>query len=381
MARGGTAGRRRARNRSRRSAPRARGRDRRLGSSTGRGGGQASGATWERVQLVAAGDLSVTFGNYRRGHLLARDDVGVSWSSTSGSLHRLHVARPLHRPVRPESPAPFGPTCTRAIGGASSSWAAGPGSAGARDGARCVRGRRTMHLVAPEASVAVFGAAEPDPADLRAAAPRARGHRAHRKADAVIVGPGLGPLEPGRDRGRGRASCPARRWSSTPRLSAFAGATDRLRDALADRVAVSRRICSAASLPTGYRCGDRSLERSPRSRAVGPRCSSGCTDRRRVETGPDHHRGGNPGLATGGSGDTLSGSSRFLAQASTRNTRRSAHRCWAARTSPPFVWRAMRPSDVVAAVPDLWRGWELASRAGIAARPPVLHQLDRPRYA
>ena len=43
--------------------------------------------------------------------------------------------------------------------------------------------------------------------------------------------------------------------------------------------------------------------------------------------------------------------------------------------------RAMRPMDVVDAVPDLWRGWDLASRAGIAARPPILHQLERPRHA
>jgi NAD(P)H-hydrate repair Nnr-like enzyme with NAD(P)H-hydrate dehydratase domain len=93
---------------------------------------------------------------------------------------------------------------------------------------------------------------------------------------------------------------------------------------------------------------------------------------------------GNPGLATGGSGDVLSGivgtalaqglapeiAAAFGAQVLGRAADLAARRS-AART--------LRPMDVVAALADLWREWEVLRLAPPVARPPVLFELDRPQ--
>jgi NAD(P)H-hydrate epimerase len=93
---------------------------------------------------------------------------------------------------------------------------------------------------------------------------------------------------------------------------------------------------------------------------------------------------GNPGLATGGSGDVLSGligaflaaglepmhAAALGAQALGRAADLAARRTSA---------RAMRPMDVVAALPDLWRAWDLRAGARPAPRAPVLAELERPK--
>jgi NAD(P)H-hydrate epimerase len=93
---------------------------------------------------------------------------------------------------------------------------------------------------------------------------------------------------------------------------------------------------------------------------------------------------GNPGLATGGSGDVLSGlvgaslaqklqpgtAAALGAQALGRAADLAARRT-AART--------LRPMDVVAALPDLWREWDLLRVAPPPPRPPVLFELPRPQ--
>jgi ADP-dependent NAD(P)H-hydrate dehydratase / NAD(P)H-hydrate epimerase len=93
---------------------------------------------------------------------------------------------------------------------------------------------------------------------------------------------------------------------------------------------------------------------------------------------------GNPGLATGGSGDVLSGlvgaslaqklqpetAAALGAQALGRAADLAARRT-AART--------LRPMDVVAALPDLWREWELLRVAPPPPRPPVLFELPPPQ--
>jgi ADP-dependent NAD(P)H-hydrate dehydratase / NAD(P)H-hydrate epimerase len=93
---------------------------------------------------------------------------------------------------------------------------------------------------------------------------------------------------------------------------------------------------------------------------------------------------GNPGLATGGSGDVLSGligtclaqglepqiAAALGAQALGRSADLAARRVSA---------RSLRPMDVVAALPDLWREWELLDQAPSVARPPVLLELSRPQ--
>ena len=62
--------------------------------------------------------------------------------------------------------------------------------------------------------------------------------------------------------------------------------------------------------------------------------------------------------------------------------RHSARRPWAARPTsrrggvPPA---RLRPMDVVAALPDLWREWELLRLAPPLPRPPVLLELEAPQ--
>lgn len=93
---------------------------------------------------------------------------------------------------------------------------------------------------------------------------------------------------------------------------------------------------------------------------------------------------GNPGLATGGSGDVLAGliatalaqgldpgaAAGLGAQALGRASDIAARRVTA---------RSLRPMDVVNAIPDLWREWEIVRTALPALRPPVLYELHRPQ--
>jgi NAD(P)H-hydrate epimerase len=93
---------------------------------------------------------------------------------------------------------------------------------------------------------------------------------------------------------------------------------------------------------------------------------------------------GNPGLATGGSGDVLSGiigtmlvqlqhpaaAAALGAQALGRAADLAARRVTA---------RAMRPMDVIAALPDVWRAWETLRMVRGTSRPPILLELEAPQ--
>jgi len=175
-------------------------------------------------------------------------------------------------------------------------------------------------------------------------------------------------------------------------LSAFPGGTDRLRDALADRVAVLTPHLGefrglAPDLASDATIGPWSAALKAAERLGSTLLLKGVpTVIARPGRVPITIAAGNPGLATGGSGDTLSGLvAVFLAQGLDPEHAAALGAQVLGRAADIAALRhsarAMRPSDVVAAVPDLWRGWELASRAGVMARPPVLHQLDRPRHA
>jgi NAD(P)H-hydrate repair Nnr-like enzyme with NAD(P)H-hydrate dehydratase domain len=93
---------------------------------------------------------------------------------------------------------------------------------------------------------------------------------------------------------------------------------------------------------------------------------------------------GNPGLATGGSGDVLSGlvgtnlASRqepdIAAALGAQMLGRAADLAARRHTA-----RSLRPMDVVQALPDLWREWEALRSAPPAPRPPVMLELPRPQ--
>ncbi len=92
---------------------------------------------------------------------------------------------------------------------------------------------------------------------------------------------------------------------------------------------------------------------------------------------------GTPALATGGSGDVLSGLiGAFLARGveASQAAALGAHAlgCAAELASAVHSARAARPSDVVAALPAVWKRW---SSPSAPIDPPVLVELDLPLLA
>jgi NAD(P)H-hydrate epimerase len=94
---------------------------------------------------------------------------------------------------------------------------------------------------------------------------------------------------------------------------------------------------------------------------------------------------GNPGLATGGSGDLLAGFvGAFLARgtAPIAAAALGAHALGRAAELAARAWtaRSLRPADVLAALPDIWRAWGGGADTKPAG-PPVLGILEPPETA
>jgi NAD(P)H-hydrate epimerase len=92
---------------------------------------------------------------------------------------------------------------------------------------------------------------------------------------------------------------------------------------------------------------------------------------------------GNPALATGGSGDVLSGMiGAFLARSVDPLTAAAlgAHAMGRAadRAASEHSARATRPADVLSAVPGLWKRW---AEADAPLDPPILVTLPLPQLA
>jgi hydroxyethylthiazole kinase-like uncharacterized protein yjeF len=349
------------------------------------------------VHGATRADLTVTFGGVRRGHLLARDEVGDILVVDIG-----------HPPVEPDWPglvtdedaAEWLPRLraeshkgTRGrvlvIGGDA-------GMTGAvRMAARAAfaAGAGLVHAVAPPETVAALVQAEPDlqtlahPFDVE---PSSALRDLVGRADAVVIGPGLG-------RASGRRTwiaAVARKAKAlvldADALVAFQGAVDELRS-----------LAEACPLvltphPGEFRglfpdlASQRELDpwgaaaaAAERTRAVvllkGVPTVVAVSGRPALTVAA-----GNPGLATGGSGDVLSGiigtalaqelEPRIAATLGAQALGRAADIA-VRRVSA----RSLRPMDVVAAMGDLWREWELLRRSPPPPRPPVLFELARPQ--
>jgi len=341
--------------------------------------------------------LSITFGGFRRGHLLAREECG--------DLVVVDIGHPRPDPLWPRMVTDLDAAgWLRALAPSDHKGSRGRvvvvgGDAGMSGALRLAArasfaaGAGLVHAAAPEGTIAALTAAEPDlqtvilPFDR---APASSVLDLIGRADALVIGPGLGRAA---DRHAFIAALaePARRVVlDADGLNAFQGAPEAL-------AALARaRTLVLTPHPAEFR---RLFPREADGLELDP---WGGAQKAAQESGaivllkgvpsvicepaaaPLTIAAGNPGLATGGSGDILSGIlGTMLAQGLEPGI--------AAGTAAQILGRAadlaarrvtargMRPMDVIAAFPDLWRAWTGLLSVGNERRPPILLELDRPQ--
>lgn len=353
------------------------------------------------VHGQARADLSVTFGGLRRGHALAREQVGDVVVVDIGHLD----PDPAWPAVMTDAlAAAWLPAFTaRAhkgtrgrvviVGGA-------PGMSGAvrlAGRAAFAAGAGLVHAVAPQATIDALVQAEPDLQtlvhDFGAPAPTpAPGGGLERlvdRADAVVVGPGLG-------RAAGRAELVL--WLmerarasvvDADALVALVGRHDDIR-----RVSRGRRLILTphpGEFRTLFPEFAETMELDPWLAAASASQAVGAVVNLKgvpsVVATPDGAAytivTGNPGLATGGSGDVLSGLIAALVAQGLMPfpaTALGAHALGRAAdlgARRRGGTRGLRPMDVIASLPALWRSWGRRSRP--APAPPVVLELPRPQ--
>ena len=330
--------------------------------------------------------LTVTFGGPRRGHLLAREwcgklvvvDIGfppadAGWPvliTDAWAAERLpRLAPQMHKGDR-------GRVCV--IGGANGmSGAALHAARGA-----LAAGAGLVKLVGARETIAAAQASLPDLLTVESALGdmlEPAVHEAIEWADALVLGPGLGRETAREDfvagvlGGRslptvidadalhyfkGSATRPV---VCTPHMGEFRVLAG---DALADEAANDRWSATAGAAAR--------LKCTVLLKGV----PTVIADLR----GPEQVvASGNPGLATGGSGDLLAGFiGAFLARGTTPADAAAlgAHALGRAAEQGARQWtaRSLRPADVLAALPDVWRAWQTVT----ARTPPVLVELDAP---
>jgi len=348
------------------------------------------------VQGTTRADLTITFGGFRRGHLLARDEIGdavvvdighpqpdpnwpvvVTDQLAAGWMRRLRARD--HKGDRGR---------VVVVGGDA-------GMSGAlRLAARAAfaAGAGLVHAVAPRDTIAALVQAEPDLQTMAHSfdeKPSDSLRELLTSADAVVIGPGLG-------RSPGRRSFVTAIVAAAPSavldadaLVAFGGAVEELAS-----IAAGRRLVLTPH-PGEFRMLFPALaaarELDPWGAASMAADEMGATILLKgvptVVAAPERQLftvvAGNPGLATGGSGDVLSGlvatqltgtlAPEIAAALGAQILGRAADIAARRHTA-----RSMRPMDVVNALPDLWREWEVISSGSVAPRPPLIFELPRP---
>ena len=350
------------------------------------------------VHGTTRADLTITFGGLRRGHLLARDEVG--------DAAVVDIGHP-----RPDPQWPTVVTDQLAAGwmrqfrtgdhkgdrGRVVVVGGDTGMSGAlRLAARAAfaAGAGLVHAVAPPDTIAALVQAEPD-LQTMAHSFDDKPSRALldliTSADAIVVGPGLG-RSPGR-RSFVTAIVGVARSAvlDADALVAFAGAAAELGPLSAGRRLVL--TPHPGEFRTLFPALATNRELDPWGAASKAAAEAGATILLKgvptVIAAPERQLltvvAGNPGLATGGSGDVLSGlvatqltttlAPELAAAVGAQILGRAADIAARRHTA-----RGMRPMDVIQALPDLWREWEVLSRS-VVARPPLIFELRRPHTA
>lgn len=342
-------------------------------------------------------DLTVTFGGVRRGHLLARDEIGD-----------LVVADIGHPPLADSAPllltdpeaadllprlAADAHKDTRGrvviVGGM-------PAMAGAlrmAGRAAFAAGAGLVHVVAPAETIAAVRSAEPD---LQTLAHEFDGPVSSdladllARADAVVVGPGLGRADGRRAFTTAVVEQARAAVLDADALTVFQGAVDQLCGLAGGRPLVLTPHPGEFRTLFPEHAGRREVD--PWAAAEAAAARSGAvvllkgvpTVVARSDRPSMTIAAGNPGLATGGSGDVLSGIvatalaqglDPLLAAALGAHALGRAADLGARRVTA----RALRPMDVVASLADLWREWGVLRDARPVPRPPVLLDLPHPQ--
>ncbi|MBA3316776.1 MAG: NAD(P)H-hydrate dehydratase [Gemmatimonadales bacterium] len=342
-------------------------------------------------------DLTVTFGGFRRGHLLARDEVGT-----------LVVADIGHPPAEPGWPALVSDrdaaewlprlhahdhkgTRGRVVVVGGDAGMTGALRMAAR--AAFAAGAGLVHAVAPADTVAALVRAEPDLQTLAHAFDTELTPALHdliAGADAVVIGPGLGRA-PGRRQlvtalGRGARAVVL----DADALVAFQGAIPELCQLGEGRPVVLTPHPGEFRTLFPELASEREVDPWGAAASAAERAGA-VVLLKGVPTVVASVGGsnltiasGNPGLATGGSGDVLSG---IIGAALARNLEPAVAAALGAQAlgraadlaARRVSARSLRPMDVIAALPDLWREWELLRRSPPPPRPPVLLELQSPQ--
>ncbi|MGE0353338.1 MAG: NAD(P)H-hydrate dehydratase [Gemmatimonadales bacterium] len=340
--------------------------------------------------------LSITFGGLRRGHLLAREDAG-----------EVVVVDIGHAPPDPSWPVlltddvaaawqpPLHAEDHKGVRGRVVVIGGNAGMTGAirmASRAAFAAGAGLVFAVAPESTVSALVAAEPDlqtrvhPLQLPVSDDLAS---LLRQADAVVIGPGLGRGDGKREFVLALLELARRAVIDADALTSLQGSVEALAPLAADRSLV------LTPHPGEFRTLFPDLggvqEHDPWSAAARAADACGATVLLKGVPTVVARKGtttltlaaGNPGLATGGSGDVLSGLVGALlgtGLAPERSAALGAQMLGGAADAGArrLTARALRPMDVIASLPDVWRAWEVLRVSPPVARPPVLLDLEVP---
>lgn len=341
-------------------------------------------------------DLTITFGGLRRGHLMARDEMGtvvvvdIGHPPSDPRWPRLATARDAAA-WQPElrANAHKGTRGRVVVVGGDVGMSGAIRLAGR---AAFIAGAGLVHAVAPQATVDALILAEPDLQTLAhdlAGKPDERLAGLLDRADVVVIGPGLGRTAGRREFVLEVLRHARRAVVDADALTVFQGQSAQL--AAAARHTVLVLTPHLGEFRTLFPEHAAALETDPWAAAMGAAAVIGATVLlkgvptviARPGAAPITTAAGNPGLATGGSGDLLGGFiGTLLAQGLEPHLAATSGALIlgtaAERAAAQSTARSMRPMDVLQQVPALWQDWATVLRTP-AFHPPVLLELPPPQ--